>query len=176
MTCDGVVRDAKSALVVRLMQAHVHPCTVLLVPRLVGIPGAFFQEGVSQPSGDLEPTQGGAACPNDLSTRSRRPASSRLISQFNHQHTPGCMGRATCWPMRMSPAGCNTRRLLIFSEFAPTSPHGTPRAGFRPPGHERRDEPAYPHPTSRTDPTSTPPNRLRLAPSGPREIGEACKK
>jgi hypothetical protein len=28
------------------MQAHVHPCTVLLVPRLVGIPGAFFQEGV----------------------------------------------------------------------------------------------------------------------------------
>jgi hypothetical protein len=46
---DGVVGDAKSALVVRLVQAHVHPSAVLLVPRLVGIPGALLQEGV----GDL---------------------------------------------------------------------------------------------------------------------------
>jgi hypothetical protein len=36
---DGVVGDAKSALVVRLVQAHVHPSAVLLVPCLVGIPG-----------------------------------------------------------------------------------------------------------------------------------------
>ncbi len=32
---DGVVGDDKSALVVRLVQAHVHPNNVLLVPRLV---------------------------------------------------------------------------------------------------------------------------------------------
>jgi hypothetical protein len=43
---DGVVGDAKSALVVRLVQAHVHPSAVLLVPCLVGIPGALLQEGV----------------------------------------------------------------------------------------------------------------------------------
>ena len=30
----------------RLVQAHVHPNAVLLVPRLVGIPGALLQEGV----------------------------------------------------------------------------------------------------------------------------------
>jgi hypothetical protein len=46
---DGVVGDAKSALVVRLVKAHVHRSAVLLVPRLVGIPGALLQEGV----GDL---------------------------------------------------------------------------------------------------------------------------
>jgi hypothetical protein len=43
MACNGVVGDAKSALVVRLVQAHVHPSAVLLVPRLVGIPGALLQ-------------------------------------------------------------------------------------------------------------------------------------
>ena len=47
--CNDVVGDAKSALVVGLVQAHVHPSAVLLVPRLVGIPGALLQEGV----GDL---------------------------------------------------------------------------------------------------------------------------
>jgi hypothetical protein len=46
---DGVVGDAKSALVVRLVQAHVHPSALLLVPCLVGIPGALLQE----PIGDL---------------------------------------------------------------------------------------------------------------------------
>ena len=40
---DGVVGDAKSALVVRLVQAHVHPSPVLLVPRLVGILSALLQ-------------------------------------------------------------------------------------------------------------------------------------
>ena len=44
--CNDVVGDAKSALVVGLVQAHVHPSAVLLVPRLVGIPGALLQEGV----------------------------------------------------------------------------------------------------------------------------------
>jgi len=44
---DGVVCcwDAKSALVVRLVQTHVHP-RFLLVPCLVGIQGALLQEGV----------------------------------------------------------------------------------------------------------------------------------
>ena len=42
---DGVVGDAKSDLVVRLVQVHVHPNDVLLVPRLV-IPGALLQEGL----------------------------------------------------------------------------------------------------------------------------------
>jgi len=46
---DGVVGDAKSALVVRLVQAHVHPSAVLLVPCRVGIPGALLQERI----GDL---------------------------------------------------------------------------------------------------------------------------
>ena len=46
-TCwKAFVRDPKSALVVGLVQAHVHPNAVLLVPRLVGIPGALLQEGV----------------------------------------------------------------------------------------------------------------------------------
>jgi len=44
--CNDVVGDAKSAHVVGLVQAHVHPSAVLLVPRLVGIPGALLQEGV----------------------------------------------------------------------------------------------------------------------------------
>jgi hypothetical protein len=35
---------SKSAIVVRLVQAHVHPSAVLLVPCLVGIPGALLQE------------------------------------------------------------------------------------------------------------------------------------
>ena len=48
-SCDGVVGDAESALVMRLVQAHVDPSVVLLVPRLVGIAGALLQEGV----GDL---------------------------------------------------------------------------------------------------------------------------
>ena len=41
---DYVVGDAKSALVVGLVQAHVNPSAVLLVPRLVGIPGALLQQ------------------------------------------------------------------------------------------------------------------------------------
>ena len=46
-TCwKAFVRDPKSALVEGLVQAHVHPNAVLLVPRLVGIPGALLQEGV----------------------------------------------------------------------------------------------------------------------------------
>jgi hypothetical protein len=47
--CDCVVGNAKSALVVQLVQANVHPSAILLVPRLVGITGALLQEGV----GDL---------------------------------------------------------------------------------------------------------------------------
>jgi hypothetical protein len=38
------VGDAKSALVVRLVQAHVNPGAVLLVPRLVDILGALLQQ------------------------------------------------------------------------------------------------------------------------------------
>ncbi len=41
---DGVAGDAKSALVVRLVQAHVHPREVLLVPSLVGILSALLQQ------------------------------------------------------------------------------------------------------------------------------------
>ena len=41
---DDVVGDAKSALVVRLVQAHVHPSAVLLFPRLVGILSALLQQ------------------------------------------------------------------------------------------------------------------------------------
>ena len=43
---DGVVDDAKSALVVRLVQVHVHPSAVLLVPLLVGILSALLQHDV----------------------------------------------------------------------------------------------------------------------------------
>jgi len=41
---DGVVGDAKSALVLRLVQAHVHPSAVLLVERVVGILSALLQQ------------------------------------------------------------------------------------------------------------------------------------
>jgi hypothetical protein len=44
VACNDVVGDAKSALVVGLVQAHVNPGAVLLVPRLVGIPGALLQQ------------------------------------------------------------------------------------------------------------------------------------
>jgi uncharacterized membrane protein YvlD (DUF360 family) len=44
--CNDVVGDTKSDLVVGLVQAHVRPSAVLLVPRLVGIPSALLQEGV----------------------------------------------------------------------------------------------------------------------------------
>ena len=43
-TGDGVVGDAKSVLVVQLVQTHVHLSDVLLVPCLVGIPGTLLQE------------------------------------------------------------------------------------------------------------------------------------
>jgi hypothetical protein len=43
VACNDVVGDAKSALVVGLVQAHVNPGAVLLVPRLVGIPSALQQ-------------------------------------------------------------------------------------------------------------------------------------
>jgi hypothetical protein len=43
----GVVGDAKSALVVRLVQAHVPQSAVLLIPCLVGIPGALLQERIA---------------------------------------------------------------------------------------------------------------------------------
>ena len=45
-SCDGVVGNAKSALVVRLVKAHVHPSAVLLVACLVGIPSALLQERI----------------------------------------------------------------------------------------------------------------------------------
>ena len=44
VACNDVVAHAKSALVVGLVQAHVNPSAVLLVPRLVGIPGALLQQ------------------------------------------------------------------------------------------------------------------------------------
>jgi len=43
-----VVGDDVSALVVGLVQSQVHSSGVLLVPCLVGIPGALFQEGVRE--------------------------------------------------------------------------------------------------------------------------------
>ena len=46
---DSVVGDAEASLVVRLVQAHVDPSAVLLVPFLVGFAGAFLQECI----GDL---------------------------------------------------------------------------------------------------------------------------
>ena len=42
---DSVVGDAE-ALVVRLVQTHVDPSEVLQVPFLVGLAGAFFQQGI----------------------------------------------------------------------------------------------------------------------------------
>jgi hypothetical protein len=47
VTSDGVVGDTKTALVMRLMEPHVDPSAVLLVPSLVGISGALLQEGVA---------------------------------------------------------------------------------------------------------------------------------
>jgi len=49
VTGDGVVGDTvtKTALVVRLMEQHVNPSTVLLGPRLVCFPGPFLEEGVA---------------------------------------------------------------------------------------------------------------------------------
>ena len=47
VTSDGVVGDTETALVMRLMEPHVDPSSVLLVPCLVGISGALLQEGVA---------------------------------------------------------------------------------------------------------------------------------
>ncbi len=47
MTSDGVVGDTETALVMRLMEPHVDPSAVLLVPCLVGVWGALLQEGVA---------------------------------------------------------------------------------------------------------------------------------
>ena len=47
MTGDGVVGDTETALVVRLMERHVNPSTVLLGPLLVCFPGPFLEEGVA---------------------------------------------------------------------------------------------------------------------------------
>jgi hypothetical protein len=47
VTSDGVVGDTETALVMRLMEPHVDPSAVLLVPCLVGISGALLQEGVA---------------------------------------------------------------------------------------------------------------------------------
>ncbi len=44
VACNDVVGDAKSALVVGLVQAHVNPGAVLLVKHFVGIPGALLQQ------------------------------------------------------------------------------------------------------------------------------------
>ncbi len=47
MTSDGVVGDTETALVMRLMEPHVDPSAVLLVPCLVVVSGALLQEGVA---------------------------------------------------------------------------------------------------------------------------------
>jgi hypothetical protein len=47
VTSDGVVGDTETALVMRLMEPHVDPSAVLLVPCLVGVSGALLQEGVA---------------------------------------------------------------------------------------------------------------------------------
>ena len=46
---ESVVGDAKSSLVVRLVQTHVDPNAVLQVPFLVGFASAFLQQAI----GDL---------------------------------------------------------------------------------------------------------------------------
>ena len=43
MTSDGVVEDTETALVMRLMEPHVDPSAVLLVPCLVGVSGALLR-------------------------------------------------------------------------------------------------------------------------------------
>ena len=47
MTSDGVVGDTETALVMPLMEPHVDPSAVLLVPCLVGVSGALLEEGVA---------------------------------------------------------------------------------------------------------------------------------
>ena len=47
MTIDGVVGDTETSLVMRLMEEHVDPSTVLMIPCLVGVSGALLQEGVA---------------------------------------------------------------------------------------------------------------------------------
>jgi hypothetical protein len=47
VTSDGVVGDTKTALVMRLMEPHVDPRVVLLVPCLVDVSGALLQKGVA---------------------------------------------------------------------------------------------------------------------------------
>ena len=47
MTRDGVVGDTETALVMRLMEPHVDPSAVLLVPCLVGVSAAHLEEGVA---------------------------------------------------------------------------------------------------------------------------------
>ncbi len=47
VTSDGVVGDTETALVMRLMEPHVDPSAVLLVPCLVGVSGALLQKGVA---------------------------------------------------------------------------------------------------------------------------------
>jgi hypothetical protein len=43
VTSDGVVGDTETALVMQLMEQHVDPSAVLLVPCLVGVSGALLQ-------------------------------------------------------------------------------------------------------------------------------------
>ena len=47
VTGDGVLGDTETALFVRLMEPHVNPRPVLLVPCLVCLPGPLFEEGVA---------------------------------------------------------------------------------------------------------------------------------
>jgi hypothetical protein len=47
VTSDGVVGDTETALVMRLMEPHVNPSAVLMVPCLVGVSGALLEEAVA---------------------------------------------------------------------------------------------------------------------------------
>jgi hypothetical protein len=47
VTSDGVVGDTETVLVIQLMEPHVDPSVVLLVPCLVVVSGALLQEGVA---------------------------------------------------------------------------------------------------------------------------------
>ena len=47
MTIDGVVGDTETSLIMQLMEEHVDPSTVLMIPCLVGVLGALLQEGVA---------------------------------------------------------------------------------------------------------------------------------
>ncbi len=53
MTSDGVVGDTETALVMRLMEPHVDPSAVLLVPCLVGVSDALLQKIVADLPGVL---------------------------------------------------------------------------------------------------------------------------